>query len=81
MVFIPVIGIAEALFYGLASCFSFRSSEHKRKKEKKFSSTFEDILALANESPCLFLHFLSLFVCSVKANYYDFNYVTVICGS
>ncbi|KAL5062769.1 hypothetical protein RYX36_024506 [Vicia faba] len=50
VVFVPVIAIAEALFYGLTSCFSFRSSEQK-KKEKKFSSTFEDILALANDSP------------------------------
>ncbi|XP_058750316.1 calcineurin B-like protein 9 [Vicia villosa] len=50
VVFIPLIGIAEALFYGLTSCFSFRSLEQK-KKEKKFSSTFEDILALANDSP------------------------------
>ncbi|CAK8560335.1 unnamed protein product [Lathyrus sativus] len=50
VVFIPLIGIAEALFYGLTSCFSFRSLELK-KKEKKFSSTFDDILALANDSP------------------------------
>lgn len=52
MVFIPLIGIAEALFYSLAGCFDFRSSEQKKKeKEKKMFSTFDEILALANDSP------------------------------
>ncbi|XP_004510367.1 calcineurin B-like protein 10 isoform X2 [Cicer arietinum] len=48
-VFIPLIGIAETLFYSLAGCFDFRSSEQKQKE--KFSSTFDDFLALANDSP------------------------------
>ncbi|KEH18336.1 EF hand calcium-binding family protein [Medicago truncatula] len=52
MVCIPLIGIAEALFCSLAGCFDFRSSELKKKeKEKKMFSTFQEILALANDSP------------------------------
>jgi hypothetical protein len=53
-VFFPLIGIAEALFYTLIGCFDCRNQDQKKKKEKKFS-TFEDILALANDSPCSFL--------------------------
>ncbi|WJX86386.1 Calcineurin B-like protein 10 [Trifolium repens] len=49
-VFFPLIGIAEALFYTLIGCFDCRNQDQKKKKEKKFS-TFEDILALANDSP------------------------------
>ncbi|KAJ1420297.1 EF-Hand 1, calcium-binding site [Sesbania bispinosa] len=45
-VFIPLIGIVEALFFGLAGCFDFH-----RPKKKKISSTFDDILALAKDSP------------------------------
>lgn len=52
MVCIPLIGLAEALFCSLAGCFDFRSSKLKKKeKEKKMFSTFQEILALANDSP------------------------------
>lgn len=74
MVCIPLIGLAEALFCSLAGCFDFRSSKLKKKeKEKKMFSTFQEILALANDSPCSFLHSLSsFFVCLVNHNYYYF---------
>ncbi|XP_027334748.1 calcineurin B-like protein 10 isoform X2 [Abrus precatorius] len=45
-VFIPLIGIAEALFYTFAGCFDFNP-----KKKKKPSPTFNDILTLAKDSP------------------------------
>ncbi|KAL3008026.1 hypothetical protein AAZX31_07G009600 [Glycine max] len=46
-VFIPLIGIVEALVFTFASCFDFQSP----KKNKKHSSTFDDILTLAEDSP------------------------------
>ncbi|CAJ2663651.1 unnamed protein product [Trifolium pratense] len=48
-VFFPLIGIAEALIYTLAGCFDCRNQDQKKNKNK--FSTFEDILALANDSP------------------------------
>ncbi|XP_045787855.1 calcineurin B-like protein 10 isoform X2 [Trifolium pratense] len=48
-VFFPLIGIAEALIYTLTSCFDCRNQDQKKNKNK--FSTFEDILALANDSP------------------------------
>ncbi|KAG5016157.1 hypothetical protein JHK85_022293 [Glycine max] len=46
-VFIPFIGIVEALVFTFTSCFDFQSPRNK----KKHSSTFDDILTLAEDSP------------------------------
>ena len=56
-VFIPFIGIVEALVFTFTSCFDFQSPRNK----KKHSSTFDDILTLAEDSPCslfFLLHFI-----------------------
>ncbi|XP_061374629.1 calcineurin B-like protein 10 [Gastrolobium bilobum] len=45
-VFIPLIAIAEALFFSLSGCFDFY-----RPKKKIYSSTFDDIINLAKDSP------------------------------
>ncbi|TKY64377.1 Calcineurin B protein 10 [Spatholobus suberectus] len=45
-VFIPLIGIVEAIVYSLTGCFDVQSP-----KKKKPSSTFDDILTLAKDSP------------------------------
>ncbi|GAU27425.1 hypothetical protein TSUD_356610, partial [Trifolium subterraneum] len=50
-VFFPLIAIAETLIYTLTGCFNCNNHDQKKKKEKKKFSTFEDILALANDSP------------------------------
>ncbi|XP_047182850.1 LOW QUALITY PROTEIN: calcineurin B-like protein 10 [Vigna umbellata] len=47
-VFIPLIGLVEALVFSLAGCFDFHSPA---KKKKPFSTTFDNILALAKDSP------------------------------
>lgn len=57
-VFIPFIGIVEALVFTFASCFDFQSP----KKNKKHSSTFDDILTLAEDSPCSFCFFFFSFI-------------------
>ncbi|KAK7381747.1 hypothetical protein VNO80_00294 [Phaseolus coccineus] len=45
---IPLIGLVEALVFSLAGCFDFHSPA---KKKKPSSATFNDILALAKDSP------------------------------
>ncbi|WVZ21825.1 hypothetical protein V8G54_000369 [Vigna mungo] len=55
-VFIPLIGLVEALVFSLAGCFDFHSPA---KKKKPSSTTFEDILALAKGSPCSFFFLIS----------------------
>ncbi|KAK7255571.1 hypothetical protein RIF29_28984 [Crotalaria pallida] len=53
-VFIPLIGIVEALFFGLASCFHLHPSNsisNNKKKKKENVTTFDDIVRLANHSP------------------------------
>ncbi|QCE02264.1 calcineurin B-like protein 10 [Vigna unguiculata] len=46
-VFIPLIGLVEALVFSLTGCFDFHSPA---KKKKPSSTTFDDILALAKDS-------------------------------
>ncbi|CAJ1950970.1 unnamed protein product [Sphenostylis stenocarpa] len=46
-VFIPLVGIVEALIFSLTGCFSFRSPA----KTKPSPAPFHDILALAKDSP------------------------------
>ncbi|CAL0335200.1 unnamed protein product [Lupinus luteus] len=52
-VFIPLIGIFESLFFGLASCFHFNPSNSisNNNKNKKIVTTFNDIQRLAHHSP------------------------------
>ncbi|XP_061346127.1 calcineurin B-like protein 10 isoform X2 [Gastrolobium bilobum] len=44
-VFIPLIGVVEALIFSLAGCFNYR------RPKKNISNAFEDIVRLANDSP------------------------------
>ena len=55
-VFIPLIGIAEALFFSLAGCFDLHRNKHDNKKNQ-IPTSFDDIVRLAEDSPCSFLLF------------------------
>ncbi|KAL9304375.1 hypothetical protein ACSQ67_021638 [Phaseolus vulgaris] len=55
---IPLIGIVEALVFSLTGCFDFHSPA---KNKKPSSATFNDILALAKDSPCSFFFLLISF--------------------
>nr|AFK33918.1 unknown [Lotus japonicus] len=50
---IPLIGIVEALFFGLAGCFDFHRGTNKvsNNNNNKISCSFHDFLTLAKNSP------------------------------